>query len=142
MAIEIIEKNGVEKYADESINNLFAPESFATMKDEIAGVREMILNTTKESISQTFLALSGRKETCSKLPKIKVPVLIMVGREDIITPPDEANLMHEKIKGSFLHIIGHAGHLSNLENPYDFNEKIRKFIDPIFIHQLFKRYRN
>lgn len=127
-AIESVKKNGVEKYADESIGNLFAPESFATMKEEIAGVREMIINTTKESVCNTLLALSGRKETCSKLGGIKVKVLIMVGREDIITPPAAARLMHEKMKNSILHIIGHAGHLSNMENSYEFNDQLKMFV--------------
>jgi pimeloyl-ACP methyl ester carboxylesterase len=52
----------------------------------------------------------------------------MVGKEDKITPPAAAQLMHEKIKGSSLHIIEHAGHLSNMENPVDFNEHLKKFL--------------
>lgn len=131
-AIESIQKNGVEEYADESINNLFASESFATMKEEIAGVREIIINTSKESICNTLHALSVRKETCDKLPDIKVPVLIMVGKKDKITPPSAAQLMHEKIKGSILHIIGHAGHLSNMENPYEFNDQLKKFVASVY----------
>lgn len=128
-AIESITKNGVEKYADESLNNLFAPESFATMKEEISDVREMIIKTSKESICNTLNALSVRIESCDKLPEIKVPVLIMVGKKDKITPSSAAQLMHEKIKGSIFHIIGHASHLSNLENPYDFNKQLRKFVE-------------
>lgn len=127
-AIESIRKSGSEKYADESIKNLFAPESFSSRKEEIAFVREMIIKTSEQSLCKTLLALSDRKETCSKLSEIKVPVLIMVGKEDKITPPAAAQLMHEKIKGSFLHIIEHAGHLSNMENPFDFNEHLKKFL--------------
>ena len=130
-AIDSIKKNGVEKYADESLSNLFAPESFATMKLEIAEVREMIINTTKESICNTLRALSVRVGTCDKLPDIKVPVLIMVGKKDKITPASAARGMQEKIKGSVLHIIGHAAHLSNLENPYDFNKELRKFVESV-----------
>jgi len=128
-AIESIRKSGVEKYADESIHKLFAPESFATMKDEIADVREMIIKTSEESLCNTLHALSVRSETCEKLSGITVPVLIMVGRKDKITPPSVAQLMHEKIRSSGIHIIGHAGHLSNLENPYDFNDQLRKFLE-------------
>jgi len=131
-AIESIKKNGVEKYADESISNLFAPESFSTMKEEIAYVREMIIKTSEQSICNTLHALSIRTETCDKLPDIKVPVLIMVGKKDKITPSSAAQLMHEKIIGSILHIIGHAGHLSNIENPYDFNKHLRKFVESVY----------
>lgn len=130
-AIESIKINGVEKYADGSIKKLFAPESIKSMIGEIDAVREMIVKTSSQSLYRTLQALTERKETCNKLPEIKVPVLIMVGKEDIITPPSSASLMHEKIKGSFLHIIGYAGHLSNMENPAEFNEQFKKFVDSV-----------
>ncbi|HAZ02922.1 MAG: hypothetical protein A2W90_09520 [Bacteroidetes bacterium GWF2_42_66] len=127
-AIENIRENGVEKYADESMKNLFAPESFATSKEKIITVKEMIVKTSIQSLCNTLHALSERKETCYKLPEIKMPTLIMVGKKDIITPPSTARFMHEKIKGSILNILEHAGHLSNIENPYEFNYQINKFI--------------
>ncbi len=133
IAIENIRKSGVEKYADESIKNLFAHESFITRKKEIADVREMIIKTSEQSLCNTLLALSMRKETCSKLKKIKVPVLIMAGKEDKLTPPAAAQLMHEKIKDSFLNIIEHAGHLSNIENPAEFNFQLKKFVSAIYL---------
>jgi 3-oxoadipate enol-lactonase len=131
-AIESIRKSGLRKYADESIKNLFAPESFITREEEITAVREMIVKNSKQSLYNTLLALSVREETCSKLPEIKVPVLIMVGSEDKITPPAAAQLMHEKINGSSLHIIEHAGHLSNMENPGKFNSQLKKFIASVY----------
>lgn len=131
-AIESIKKDGVEKFADESIKNLFAPESFATKKEEIAAVKKMIVNTTKESLYKTLRAFYERKETCSKLSEIMTPVLIMVGKEDKITPPAAAQLMHEKINDSLLNIIVHAGHLSNIENPLEFNNHLKKFTASVY----------
>jgi 3-oxoadipate enol-lactonase len=127
-AIEGIRENGVEKFADDSLKNFFAQDSFATKKEVIAGVREMIVNTTDKSIIKTLLALSTRTETCSKLAEIKVPVLIIVGDEDKITPPEAAHFMHENINGSVLSVIEHAGHLSNLDNPDHFNDQLLKFL--------------
>jgi len=138
--IESIKKDGVEKFADESMNNFFAPESFSTKKEEIADVREMIVNTSKQTLYKTLRAFYERKETCSKLPDINVPVLIMVGKEDTITPPAAAQLMHEKIKDSLLSIIEHAGHLSNMENPGEFNEQLKKFVASVYLKTFsFKR---
>ena len=127
-AIESIRKNGVEKYAEESIKNFFAPESITVKYNEIDAIRGMIVKTSEQTLSKTLLALSVRKETCSKLSEIRVPVLIMVGKEDKITPPAAAQFMHEKIKGSSLHILEHAGHLSNMENPGEFNSTLMTFI--------------
>lgn len=132
--IESIQKDGVEKFADESIKNLFAPESFTTKKKEIAAVREMIVHTTEESLCKTLRAFYERKETCSKLSEIYVPVLIMVGEEDKITPLAAAQLMQKKIKDSLLSIIEHAGHLSNIENPSEFNNQLEEFASTVYYY--------
>ena len=130
--IESIKAFGVEKYVDDSILHLFAPESFTTHKDAIQDVKEMILDTSEESLSKTLLALSLRKATCNKLPEITMPVLFLVGEEDKITPPEASELMHEKIKNSTLHIISHAGHLSNMENSDEFNEQLKMFYAVVY----------
>jgi 3-oxoadipate enol-lactonase len=131
-AIESIRKTGAERYADESIKNLFASGSFITKEKEIAAVREMILKTSEQSLCNTLLALSVRKETCTILPGIKIPTLIMVGNEDKITPPASARFMHEKIKDSILKILEYAGHLSNLESPGEFNVQLKRFIASVY----------
>ena len=130
--IESIKAFGVEKYVNDSIVHLFAPESFTTHKEAIQDVKEMILDTSEASLSKTLLALSLRKSTCNKLPEITIPVLFLVGEEDKITPPEASELMNQKIKKSTMHIISHAGHLSNLENPDEFNEQLKMFFATIY----------
>lgn len=128
-AIIRIMKNGVEQYADESVKKLFASQSFIKRQEVITTVKEMILNTPKQTLCSTLHALAERKETCTQLHEINIPVLIMVGKEDKITPIAAAQEMHEKIRGSVLKIIPHAGHLPNLENPVAFNNRLVKFLD-------------
>jgi 3-oxoadipate enol-lactonase len=142
IAIDNIAKHGVEKYANESIKKLFAPETFITSKEKTIEIKEMIMKTSEQSLSATLLALAARTETCSKLAAIRVPVLILVGKEDRITPPSAARYMHENIKGSKLQIIEHAAHLSNIENTYDFNEHLLKFVSSFNVKpdKFMKRY--
>ncbi|HHT03717.1 MAG TPA: alpha/beta fold hydrolase [Bacteroidales bacterium] len=128
-SIENIKEEGLDKYAEESMKKLFAPISFTKQIAEIGLIREMIVKTPQESIFKTLHALANRQETCTNLHKIKVPVLIMVGQQDKITPPDIARSMHEKIAESTISIIDNAGHLSNLENPDQFNSELRKFLN-------------
>lgn len=130
-SIESIKLNGLEQYADESLKKLFSPISLSKKTEEIALVREMIIKTSTESVCKTLLALAKRKETCSRLHEITVPVLILVGNEDEITAPNLAIAMHEKIKSSTIHIIENAGHLSNMENPEQFNNYLVKFLTQI-----------
>jgi 3-oxoadipate enol-lactonase len=129
--IESIKNNGLENYADESLKKLFTPESFVTNKEKIAAVKTMIMENSMQSICKTIFALARRKETYSKLTDITVHVLILVGEKDQMTPPDQSMLIQKTIKGSILNIIKHAGHLSNIENSYEFNIQIEKFITSI-----------
>ncbi len=130
-AIISIKEKGVEQYADEIIKKLFAQETFTKNKNVIDAVREMIISTPKQSLCNTLHALAERKETCDQLPEINIPVLIMVGQEDKITPIAAAQQMHEKILNSKLEIIQQAGHLSNLENLTAFNTHLANFLETV-----------
>lgn len=130
-SIESIKKTGIENFADESLKNLFASDSFINKQEEINLVREMIVNTSSKSVFNTMHALAIRKATFSRLPEINVPVLILVGDEDKITSPIAAMIMHQQIKGSVLSIIANAAHLSNMENPQEFNLRLKKFVETV-----------
>jgi 3-oxoadipate enol-lactonase len=127
--IQSINEKGVESYATESIKNLFAPASIVSKQKEVNAIWQMIMNTTKKSLCSTLVALAERKETCSTLSEINIPVLIMVGKEDKITPPAMALQMHDKIKNSRMQVLDHAGHLANIENQQEFNSQLKVFVD-------------
>lgn len=131
LAIDDIKVGTTGKYADVSLTKLFAAESFTKNIDAIALAREMIMTTSKQSLMGSLNALAVRKETCARLNEINVPVMILVGKEDIVTPPEAAKFMHENIKGSLLKIIDHAGHLSNMENPEEFNLQLKQFLSSL-----------
>ncbi len=126
--ISFIQKNGLEVYTEESLKNLFAPTSLQSKKAEVSFIKNTILNTKPENICLALQALADRKETCTVLKQIDVPVLILVGKEDKITPLEAAEKMHQDINGSEIGIIDGAGHLSNLENPEGFNERMKSFL--------------
>lgn len=126
--IEFIRENGLEQYAEESLEKLFAPISLSNHIKEMDLVREMIIKTPKQTLYKTLNALAERSETCTNLHKINVPVLILVGKNDVITPPELAMTMHEKIQGSVIQLINHAGHVSNMENPKEFNHHLAEFL--------------
>jgi 3-oxoadipate enol-lactonase len=129
--LDILRKKGIEKYSEQMIADLFAPTSFTTRKEEVRAVSRMIAETEPDVIIKTMNALSARRESCSNLWGINIPVLIMVGKEDVITPPDVAQFMRDNISGSVLQIIEYAGHLVNLENTHEYNQFFKKFIERV-----------
>ncbi|MFX0047756.1 MAG: alpha/beta fold hydrolase [Candidatus Hermodarchaeota archaeon] len=64
----------------------------------------------------------------SKLYTIEIPCLIIVGKQDQLTPVKYSEYFHDKIKNTELHIINKAGHMVMLEKPTEFNQVIKNFI--------------
>ena len=127
-AIKAVREDGVEPFAEGLLGKLFAPQTYTKKPETVAAVREMILGTPPLSLERSLRAMRERDETCSKLPGIALPVLILVGGEDRIIPPEAAAYLKENIRHAHLTVIEDAGHLSNLENPAAFNAALDKFI--------------
>ena len=62
---------------------------------------------------------------------IDVPTKVLVGDEDVITPPALSKQLAALIPGATLEIIAGAGHLANLEQPLAFNAAIDGFLSEI-----------
>ncbi|MGG0846408.1 alpha/beta fold hydrolase [Peribacillus simplex] len=63
------------------------------------------------------------------LSHIDVPVLIICGELDTVTPIKESEAIHEKLMNSQLVIIPEGGHLCYQENPEKFNSSILEFLN-------------
>jgi 3-oxoadipate enol-lactonase len=59
---------------------------------------------------------------------IDVPTLVICGDEDRPTPPALSHELHAMIAGSRLAMIPRAGHLTNLEQPEEFNSVVEDFL--------------
>ena len=130
-AIKQIKKEGVERYAEGFLKAVFATETFNTKPDIIHGIRRTIMSNSPLGICGALLAMAGRTDTTPALSKINVPTLLLVGKLDAVTPPTAASSMHEQIRNSELYLIDSAAHMSNLENPTQFNEHLINFLKNI-----------
>ena len=126
--IRQIEADGLNGFAEGFIKNVFTAQTFQTNSGITENIKSTIIETDSKSVTGTLKALAEREETCSQLHLVKVPTLILCGKEDKITPPERSEFMHQNIAGSKLVIIENASHLSNLEQPKQFNEAIISFL--------------
>jgi 3-oxoadipate enol-lactonase len=62
------------------------------------------------------------------LEQIDVPVLLVFGAEDTLTPPSIGERLQQRIAGSRLAVIPDAGHLVNIEAPEAFNDLVVSFL--------------
>lgn len=89
---------------------------------------EIIAQNSDAGIAQGLVALATRTDSIVTLAKIRVPSLIMVGEDDAVTPVGESTAMNQAIESSQLFVVKQSGHLSNLENPRAFNDRLGEFL--------------
>ncbi len=66
-----------------------------------------------------------------RLNEISNPTLIIAGEEDRATPVAANKELAEGIPGAELRIIPQVGHLYQLEQPLEFNEALREFVNRV-----------
>lgn len=131
LAIDEIKANGVTGFNEGFIKKVFHKESLKTKKALVNQLKTIVFANSPNIICQGLTALAGRSETCAVLDKISIPTLVICGREDEVPPLAQSEFMHENIKGSILKVIDHAGHVSNLEHPEEFNRYLRDFLNAL-----------
>jgi proline-specific peptidase len=63
-----------------------------------------------------------------KLKEVDKPTLVIVGEHDRTTTPRAANVLHEGIPGSELHVVPDAGHMSFVEQTDEYIAVVRDFL--------------
>lgn len=126
--IEEIESDGATNFNEGFIKSVFHNDSLTNEKELVEQLRNVVFSNSKQIIKQGLIALAERSETCSNLSEIAIPTLIICGREDEVTPLAQSEFMNAAIKGSKLQVIDNAGHVSNLEQPYEFNKHLHNFL--------------
>jgi pimeloyl-ACP methyl ester carboxylesterase len=120
---------GSRAIADEMLPGILGPTTHARRPDVVAQVRRLIESQPSETIAAGLQAIMSRPDSAAVLPSIAVPTTIVVGDEDVITPPSDAAFMHRRVSGSTLTIIPGAGHMTNLEAPDAFNAALQGLLE-------------
>ncbi|MBB2909959.1 pimeloyl-ACP methyl ester carboxylesterase [Streptosporangium becharense] len=91
-------------------------------------VRGLVQSAPPGAVAWAQRAMAARPDSFDTLRGLKVPVLVIVGEEDELTPPAVAEAMVEAVPDGRLAVIGKAGHLSAVEQPEAFNRAVSGFI--------------
>lgn len=63
--------------------------------------------------------------------EIRVPTLVLVGDQDLITPPELSEELAGLVPNARIQVIEDAGHISNLEKPAEFDRAVDQFIGDV-----------
>lgn len=83
---------------------------------------ELFAGIKADSVAITQLAMANRRDFRDQLGEIKVPVSLVAGDDDRITPAAEMQQIAERIPESEFDVVPSAGHLTPIENATRFNQ--------------------
>lgn len=89
-------------------------------------LEEMSADVRRESL-RVQLGILAAADQRDLLPRIAVPTLLIWGELDVRSPLSIARQFAHAIPDSKLVVIAGAGHVSNLEQPEQFNDVVREF---------------
>ncbi|MCC7353309.1 MAG: alpha/beta fold hydrolase [Anaerolineae bacterium] len=124
----LAEREGSAAIAAQMLPNLLSPRTRERRQALVARVQSMMARTKPVGIAGAQRGMALRPDSSPLLAGIDVPVLILVGEDDIITPPAEAEQMAAAIPGARLVKVPHAGHISTLENARAVNRALLSFL--------------
>ena len=99
------------KFFEERAAWMEGREAFLTEYFSRPEVLQALIRLTDSSVSYNVV---------DRLQEITCPTLIISSSEDVLVPPTEQQLLHEKIKGSMYVTINGSGHASMYEAPESF----------------------
>jgi len=123
MFLEGLEKN-FEETVDTLIGFAYAPGADSLLIKEGA---ELMKKAGSSQVYGDFSACN-RFDVRNEVGAIKLPCLILCGKEDKLTPPSLSKKLNAAIEGSRLEILPDAGHMVMIENHKAFNDCVLDFI--------------
>ena len=108
-----VREQGVGVVVDAMLPKMLTPAAPEPMRER---VRRIMSSSSKEGVIAALEGMAERPDSSPMLPSINVPTLIVVGDEDTITPPSDAERMARAIPNARLVKIPRAAHLANIEN--------------------------
>jgi pimeloyl-ACP methyl ester carboxylesterase len=106
----------------------------ATATKELVDEVYKSVNDRSRVIRILALAKSAIRHNMSKdLSRITIPVSLIWGKQDKVTPPEVAEEFHQLLPNSELNWVDLCGHAPMMERPEVFNDYLDKFLNRILL---------
>lgn len=117
-------------FVREKVQYTFYDPAIAT--DEMVNDIHKLINDRHSVIRLLAMAKSAIRHNMKKdLSKMNLPVCLIWGKDDKITPPEVAVEFNELLPDSELHWIDKCGHAPMMERPQEFNALFSAFLNKI-----------
>jgi pimeloyl-ACP methyl ester carboxylesterase len=120
-------RRGDRDYIAERVRDVFAVKEVAT--EELIDQVFSTVNDRMKAIKTLAISKSAiRHNMAEDITSFNLPVCLIWGRQDAVTPPEVADKFHELLPNSDLFWIDHCGHAAMMEHPQEFNNIVDEWL--------------
>jgi pimeloyl-ACP methyl ester carboxylesterase len=113
------------------IPRLFGKTTLERHPERVGPMLAVMERTSAKGVAGALRGMAIRPDRRAELRSITVPTLVLVGEDDVISPPSEAREIAKTLPDARLQVIPSAGHLAPYENPSAVNDAIRRFLNSL-----------
>jgi pimeloyl-ACP methyl ester carboxylesterase len=126
-SVALARGGGFDKIMPVMLPNLVHPDHLAL--DRVGGLaKDMARALGPDAFARQQSAIMHRPDSRPALPRIACPTVILVGRQDALTPLERAEEMAELIPQAKLVVIEDSGHFTPLEQPHAASAVLRYWL--------------
>ena len=123
--IRLLGEDGFEPFWEIQAAKLFGPQA---PPEVVERARQIASEQPITNLVATLQALAARPDSGETAASIDVPALVIVGEDDVLTPPSEAVELAAALSAGRLVRIPDAGHMTPLEVPEAVGEELLVFL--------------
>jgi pimeloyl-ACP methyl ester carboxylesterase len=120
-------KRGDYEYIKKKSQDVFYDPKIAT-KEVVDDVFDTLNNRNKLIRTIAIAKSAIRHNMAQDLPNMKMPVCLIWGKNDTVTPPDVAEEFHRLLPNSELFWLDKCGHAPMMEHPESFNQLLEPWL--------------
>lgn len=125
---EFLEEHGTLKYLETATANLFSNQFKDEHPDQIQTVIDSASDISKEAMIQFVMAMRNRRAHSHLLTQKRIPIWMIVGKEDIAVPFEDSQAQIELLPKKNVLILEQVGHMGMLEATDKVNQAMHQFI--------------
>lgn len=123
--VDELEEVGAETFAAARAPRLVSPSAGQELVDRVADTMASAIGMPGYAHAAAAMAETDHRDVFAR---IAVPTLVLVGEHDQVTPPQTSRAIADAIPDAAYVEVPNAGHMSNVENPDAFNDRVRQFL--------------
>lgn len=129
-AVTTIAQYGAVAFLKNTIPNLFGKAFKEVHPDKVAQLISSAAGFTVAALQQYYIAMMNRPDRCKVLAGNPLPVLFVMGTEDVAAPMEDVLQQVHLPRISYIHVLPGCGHMGMWEATEPLNQLLLAFINP------------